>query len=323
MDSSGPHRLGTHQAGTSEPGAGEPGASQFRTSQFGPNLTAGAFAGRFVGDDARAHLAEAVDRAEELAFALDFDGTLAPIMDHPDLARMDPRAQDPLQRLSSACGALAIITGRPVAQVIEYGALAGLGARVAAGGGVLHVFGQYGAEHWSTEEPEIRAPVPAPGIAELAGELPGLIAAAGVPGAWVEDKGLALVVHTRNLPDPELALARLEPSLHQAAVRLGLDVEPGRLVLELRSPGPDKGQALARLLQETGTRGAVFVGDDRGDLPAWSEVLARREQGNPGLSVLSSAPENQALVPACDLVVDGVGGVVRFLEEFASAASLD
>lgn len=275
---------------------------------------------RFATEEGAALLSAATSAAHELAFALDFDGTLAPIVENPEAARIHPGAAQALEGIARNCGAVALITGRPVRQLLDLSGLAGFGRRLDRQGLRLEVFGQYGAERWSSAQPEVRAPDPAPGLGELARELPSLLRQAGVPQARIEDKGLALAVHTRELPDPELSLAILRPSLREAAIRHGLDVEPGRMVLEIRSPGPDKGESLAMLLAETGTRGAVFIGDDRGDLPAFAEVLLRREQGQPGLRVLSGATENAALQGAVDVVVDGVDGVVEFLTLFAARA---
>lgn len=275
---------------------------------------------RFVSEQAERYLIDTTAAAAEVVVALDFDGTLAPIVAHPTDARIHPGVPAACEALARSCRAVALITGRPVRQLLVLADLDELGVRMQTLGLRLEVFGQYGAERWSSDHPEVRSAAPAPGLAVLAAELPELLGRAGVPDAWVEDKGLALAVHTRELSDPVVALARLEPTLREAAVRHGLDVEPGRLVLELRSPGPDKGVALAEFIAETSAAGAVFVGDDLGDLPAFAVVLNRRQQSGLGLRVLAGAAENHALADGCDLLVDGVAGVVEFLTEFAIRA---
>ncbi len=66
----------------------------------------------------------------------------------------------------------------------------------------------------------------------------------------MEDKGTALAVHTRRTADPAAALALLREPLSGSRTVTALTVEPGRLVLELRPPGMDKGAALRQLAAE-------------------------------------------------------------------------
>src|SRR2546422_145119 len=58
--------------------------------------------------------------------ALDFDGTLAPIVDDPDQARAHPGAVPALSRLAPRVGSVAVITGRPAALAVRYGGFAGV-----------------------------------------------------------------------------------------------------------------------------------------------------------------------------------------------------
>ena len=114
------------------------------------------------------------------------------------------------------------------------------------------------------------------------GALPAVLRAAGAPdGTWVEDKGHAVAVHTRGAADPERALDRLRGPLGELAERLGLAAEPGRLVIELRPPGVDKGTALTGLAKERAARSVLFCGDDLGDLPAFAAVRALRAAASP------------------------------------------
>ena len=64
-------------------------------------------------------------------------------------------------------------------------------------------------------------------------------------GTWVEDKGRAVAVHMRRAADPQARARRCSAGpLRELAEETGLVVEPGRLVLELRPAGADKGAAL-------------------------------------------------------------------------------
>ena len=157
-------------------------------------------------------------------------------------------------------------------------------------------------------------PEEAPGLARVRHRLPGLLAEAGAPeGTWVEDKGAAVAVHTRRTAEPDAAFDRLRGPLESLAAETGLVVEPGRLVIELRPPGGDKGDAMRGLADEREPSAVVFVGDDLGDLPAFAAVAELRAKGVPGLLVCSGSAEVSALAERADLVVDGPDGVVALL----------
>jgi trehalose 6-phosphate phosphatase len=251
--------------------------------------------------------------------ALDYDGTLAPIVADPAAARPHPDAVGALSGLAPLVGTLAVITGRPAPQAVELGGL----DRVPG----LIVLGQYGWQRWQAGT--LTTPPAPPGVAVARQELPGVLAAAGAPeGTWVEDKGEALAVHTRRTAEPGPALDRLRGPLTALAERSGLAVEPGRMVLELRPPGSDKGQTLKNLVTERnspgdggvagGTSSLVYAGDDLGDVPAFQAVAQLRADGTPGLTVCSGSAEVTALAELADLVVDGPAGVVGLLRALSA-----
>ena len=98
-------------------------------------------------------------------------------------------------------------------------------------------------------------PLPPHGLSSFLRDLPRTLRRADAADAWVEDKGLALAVHTRRLPDPDAAFERLLPLLRELADRYGLVLEPGRHVIEVRAPGMDKGKAVERLVDEVDAGG--------------------------------------------------------------------
>ncbi|TDD29748.1 trehalose-phosphatase [Actinomadura sp. KC06] len=248
----------------------------------------------------------------EAVLGFDFDGTLAPIVDDPASARAHPGAAPALARLAPRVGAVVIVTGRPAAVAVEYGGFEGIDGLV--------VLGQYGLERW--ESGVLTEPDPPPGVAEARAKLPGVLAAAGAPPeTLIEDKGQALAVHTRRCAEPEVALERLRSILAALAERTGLTLEPGRLVLELRPPGMDKGMALRTFIAERGGRpsAVLFAGDDLGDLAAFDAVESLRAEGVPGVLVCSGSTEVTALAERADLVVDGPSGVVDLLETLADS----
>ncbi|MGW4380060.1 trehalose-phosphatase [Kitasatospora sp. NPDC004531] len=247
---------------------------------------------------------------------LDFDGTLAPIVADPEQARAHPGVVPALTALAPLVGAVVIVTGRPAATAAAYGGFA-------ATPGLEHltVLGHYGAERWTSTDGVTAAPV-APGVAAVRGELPLILEElkAG-EGVFVEDKERALAVHTRRAADPDGELARLRAPLGELARRHGLVVEPGRMVLELRPPGVDKGVALRKFLAERDAGAVLFAGDDLGDIAAYEEIAARRKAGHPGLLVCSGPVTGERpvreLADRADLVVAGPAGVVDLLTELA------
>ena len=233
-------------------------------------------------------------------FALDYDGTLSPIVSRPEDAVPAEGALDVLTSLAGKVGRLALLTGRPAQVVVD---LAGL----AAVPGIV-VLGQYGVDRW--EDGRLTEAPPVAGIAAARAALPGLVEWLG---AEIEDKGGSLVVHTRNAPVG--SQERLAEPVGELAARVGLEVHHGRRVLELRPRGFDKhGALLAVAYPRPGA--VLFAGDDIGDARAFDAVDELRTAGVPGLTVFSDSDEGPPSLRArADLVVDGPAGVVAFLRD--------
>src|ERR1700744_4607215 len=265
---------------------------------------------RAATPDGQAGLAAVLAAPGDALIASDFDGTLSPIVADPGVAHAHPGAIAALRRLAGQVGTLAVITGRPVAQAVQLGGLTGVPGIV--------VLGHYGWERW--QDGQITSPPSPPGVNEAHAELPSVLAAAHAPdGVWVEDKGHALAVHTRRSADPDAARAGLRGPLEELARRTGLALEPGRRVIELRPPGMDKGVALTELARQRQARSVLFFGDDLGDLAAFGAVRALREQGTPGATIVSAAPESELAKDEGDFTVDGPDGVAGFLSALADA----
>lgn len=254
---------------------------------------------RPVTETGRAGLAALLAHPERAVIALDFDGTLADIVPDPDLARARPGAVEALAALAPHVRSVAVITGRPAAVAVRNGGFAGV-----RGLEHLVVLGHYGAERWDAVSDSVRTPEPHPGVAAARAGLPGLLDATGeAKGSSVEDKGQSLAVHTRRAEQPRAAFDALLAPLTDLAHRNGLIVEPGRMVLELRPPGVDKGRALSGYLHEVSAGSVLYAGDDLGDLAAYAAV----EQGRaelPGVLV-ASGTEVTELVDRADLPLPG------------------
>jgi len=188
------------------------------------------------------------------AFFLDLDGTLLEIEETPDAVGAGPDENRLLKELvASAGGAVAVISGRALARIDQI--LAPL---------VLPAAGQHGAErrdanglrHRHRFPANVLRPV-AVGIRSFAAQHQGLV---------FEDKGASVALHYRKAP--QLARAA-QAAVRDAAGPLGeaVEVQDGKMVVELKPAGCDKGKAIAQFMQEAPFAGRepVFIGDDATD----------------------------------------------------------
>jgi trehalose 6-phosphate phosphatase len=249
-------------------------------------------------------------RLPQVLVAVDFDGTLAPIVADPTRSQPVSGAIAALADLARHGAAVAVITGRDAETAVRLGGL----DRVPG----IRVAGLYGIETWydgrlSTvdEPPELNA---------LRERLPAVVAAAATdPRVWIEDKRLSLVVHARKAANPAQQLALVREPVVRLAGELGLEPHPGRGVLEIRIPGYDKGRALRRLITETGRAAVLFAGDDIGDLPAIEEVRRMAAAGAAAFAVAIGAADGTELADAADVTVADPGAMVALLHSLAGA----
>lgn len=244
--------------------------------------------------------------------ALDFDGTLSPVVDDPAAARPARGVTAMLARLAERVGTVAIITGRPALTAVEL--------LHAAHVRNLIVLGHYGLERWTTKTGLVRmSDINGEGVAAARLELPGLLAGLGAPtGTAIEDKGESVAVHVRRTADPAAALGLLHEPLSALARKHRLRLEPGRMVFELRPAGIDKGAALERLAGEVGARAVVYAGDDLGDLAAFDAIDRLRAAGIAGLTICVGDATGVDAVPAlaarADLAVQSPAALIELLD---------
>ena len=184
-------------------------------------------------------------------FFLDIDGTLVDIADTPDRVSADPQLLDTVRSLHGAAGgALALISGRTVASVDA------LFAPLR-----LPIAGQHGAERRDAAGVTHYHPHCAAQLDALRRRVTEW--AVGLPGLLVEDKGMSLAVHYRQAPQLAGEVRRV---LRECIERTGgaFGLQPGKMVLEVRPAGKDKGTAIAEFMSEPPFSGRipVFVGDD-------------------------------------------------------------
>lgn len=228
---------------------------------------------------------------------LDFDGTLSEIAPTPDAARAVEGAAETLAALGRRFRMVAVISGRRAAEVAE---------RLGRPPGV-RIFGLYGLE-------DEHGPVGADARERLdaaARALPDVErAAALVPGALVEPKGLQVAVHYRGSPDHEHARRVLLARLSEVARERGFDVLEGKRVVELAPAGaPTKGTVVVSLAREQGLDRVLYAGDDLADLDAFDAVAS---VGGVRVAVRSGETPEELLARA-DVVVDGPRGLQELL----------
>ncbi|MDQ0679992.1 trehalose 6-phosphate phosphatase [Arthrobacter pascens] len=212
-----------------------------------------------------------ISQTEHLLVAMDFDGTISPIVDRAGDAR-------PLPRSATAFAGLAALP-RTTTALISGRALASLRAVASPPVDTL-LIGSHGAEAWlgpgSTEltldegQREL--------LAEVRGILEGIVEQA--PGTLLEEKPAGVVLHTRQAEDDvaEDAVAAARAVLQD---RKGVFLKNGKRVLETSVVNASKGEGVTFLRQITGATAVLFAGDDTTD----EDALARLEPGDVGIKV--------------------------------------
>ncbi|MGY4828715.1 trehalose-phosphatase [Sphaerotilaceae bacterium SBD11-9] len=199
-------------------------------------------------------LVDLMQRRPLLAF--DFDGTLAPIVDRPERARVPVAWADMLIELARLLPT-AIVTGRSVTDVT---------ARLPFS--PRYVLGNHGAEDPAgamlTGSVGRLEPVRSK-LARLAGQWQAL-------GIELEDKQFSLAMHYRRAPDPAAARAWIDGLLRENG-HAGLHLFHGKCVLNIApDDAADKADAVMSLIQRAGTTAALFAGDDINDEPVFARA---------------------------------------------------
>jgi len=254
-------------------------------------------------------LCKRLSRASRVLLALDFDGTLAPIVEDPDQAVMSPRTHALLSALVEKSNyRIAIVSGRALADVKRRIGIAG-----------LIYCGNYGLEVeiegrlWTP--PGVEAASDAiqeagKALAEKLGSLHSVV---------LENKGLSISVHYRLAPaDVQQTCLRLcGKALTPFVARRKVKVVQGKEVLEVQPALPwDKGACLQHLAKLTFSGDhrpgvCVFLGDDTFDEPAFRAV---RDIGGIGIVIGEKANS------AATFFLPSVSSVESFLLRLVSTS---
>ena len=234
--------------------------------------------------------------ADGIALFLDMDGVLAPMAPTPDAVAPTARRTAALKAVEARlAGRVAIVSGRTIAEIDRISDHA-----LVSGSGV------HGLER-RLKDGSIERKTPDAGVAHALDAFEEF--AADRPGVIVEDKGVSVGLHYRQAPDEAGAAKGLAAELQ---AETGLTLQPGHMVLELKTPGADKGTAVTGFMQEAPFKGAVpvMLGDDLTDEYGFEAAAAL---GGYGVLV---GPERET---AARYRLDDVDAVLTWLEAVAKA----
>lgn len=247
---------------------------------------------------------EAVATTETLLVALDFDGTLSPLVDEPLTARMTAGARAVVDELAALPRTtVALVSGRTLADL-----------RVIAEHGddsPIWLAGSHGAEF---RMPGEQTTVSSDAAADTADEtalrdrLTAEIsrAVAEIPGVRIEPKQYGLGVHTRTADAGGAEAARAAADRLVQAQAPTWRRRTGHDILEYSFRHEGKDSAVRHLRERLGATGVLFAGDDVTD----EDALASLEPGDLGVRV--GGGETVAA-----LTVSDIDGFVEVLETVA------
>jgi len=205
----------------------------------------------------------------KVLLAFDYDGTLAPIVDDPGLARMRPATRTLLRTVARLFPCV-VISGRATRDIRTH--LTGLP--------LADVIGNHGIASSRAIAPlvdEVRRWMPL-----LQGRL------AGLKGVTIEDKGMSVALHYRRSREKRLARRRIDETVELIP---RARVIRGKQVVNLLPEGaPHKGLALRAARQRLGCDTAIYVGDDEAD----EDVFSLDEPGRLLSIRVEESPQSRA-----------------------------
>jgi trehalose 6-phosphate phosphatase len=248
---------------------------------------------------------ERVSHARTRALLLDYDGTLAPFT--PDRTRAFPYREIPelISQIMRHQTRVVLISGRPATELVF---LSGIHPHP-------EIWGSHGAERLHPDGSyEVDAPPPEQRAAlQLASRS---LQSCGL-SPRTETKPGGIAVHWRGLsPEERAAIENKVRNLWSTLVSgYGLQVLPFDGGLELRTPGKNKGDAVAAILGEIGLHAAVaYLGDDQTDENAFRAIKGR------GLAVLVRAEPRPTMADVWLRPPEELG---RFLRGWLAACGVE
>lgn len=247
-------------------------------------------------------------RTERLLVALDFDGTLAPLVDEPMTARMAPAARDAVEALlATPDTVVAFVSGRTLAHlrvIAEHGDTS-----------AVLLAGSHGAEYWTPPEVTVPATPAADDPDQLALRdrlrVRAEQAVADIPGAWVEAKEFGFGIHSR------LVDAGSADDVHDRVAEMMTERAPhwrrrvGHNITEYAFRTEGKDTAVQVLREATGATAVLFAGDDVTDEDAIASL------GPDDLGVRVGAGDSAATLRVPD--IDALAALLTRLADMRAA----
>ena len=230
----------------------------------------------------------------------DVDGTISWIAPSPDEAVVSLLCRRYLSALIDKIDLVAVISGRPLIEVMGMVGVEGL----------VYV-GNHGLEMWSRGVPQIW-----PGSERYIDAITSAVSALknmpDVEGLYFENKGLTASIHYRNCTNVDSARGQIMEMVESLPWANDLRITEGRMVVELRpNLEVDKGVALKLLIEKYKLAGAIYIGDDVSDVDA---IEALRDSDTKGIAIgVGSKEAPPQLYEAADFIIDGVEQVERLL----------
>ena len=232
------------------------------------------------------------------------DGTISPIPRDFLEIPVPPPTIPQLTRLASQLDLLAVISGRKAGALREIINIPG-----------VEYIGHYGMEWWENDTAVLHPDI-ASYLSDMRAVAAELESLRSIEGVIIQDKWASISVHYNTVQQHSAAkqqiLDFLQKSPHIKNLRLMDEKTNIGIVPRLDI---DKGTAVTRLIQQYRLRGAIYLGDDIGDLPAFRAIrVAREKKEFMGLAVLvTGGTTSHSLLQEVDFTLDGVPETETFL----------
>lgn len=235
----------------------------------------------------------------------DVDGTISEIAPKPEEARVSPLCRRYLKALCNQLALVAVISGRPAAQVRD---MVGIND-------VVYI-GNHGLERWTKNHAELpnRARDYLRVVKSVIKELTPLRSTAGVS---IENKGVTVTIHYRLSSEPQAVEREILSSVTALAQAKNFRVIRGKMAISLLPPLEiDKGTATLDLIREYRLQGGLYLGDEPTDIDAFRAIHTATDNPNfQGFAIGITGPETpEKLKLAADFTLNGVRDVERFLK---------
>jgi trehalose 6-phosphate phosphatase len=250
-------------------------------------------------------------RSPSLLVATDFDGVLAPLVLDPSTSRALPGTIETLTALADLPHTYsAVVSGRDLDTLTELTGLEGASVtRIGSHGSQTSDSQTSGSQTSDSEtsgsQTEGLSDAQSQTLSAVTEDMEALLTAH--PGAYLEHKPSAVVLHTRRMP-PGRSDAAEAAALEVSTRHTDVHVLRGKHVVEVSVVRADKGTALLALRDAVGATAVVYFGDDVTDEDAFErlgerDVTVKVGDGDTAARYRVTSPEDVA--SALTLLLEG------------------